>query len=40
MSVDPFHIPSHVPAFEAHVAGYETASKATRAKLRSLLNVS
>lgn len=39
MSVDPFHIPSHVPAFEALVADYEAASEATRAELPSQLNV-
>jgi len=39
VSLDPFHIPSHVPGFDALVAGYEAASEATRAKLRSLLNV-
>jgi arylformamidase len=39
VTADPFHIPSHVPAFEAHVADYEAASRATRAKLSSRLNV-
>jgi arylformamidase len=39
VTIDPFHIPSHVPAFEALVADYEAASEATRGKLRSLLNV-
>jgi hypothetical protein len=39
VSVDPFHIPSHVPTFEALVADYEAASEAARAKLPSRLNV-
>jgi arylformamidase len=39
VSVDPFHIPSHVPAFEALVVDCEAASEATRAKLRSQLNI-
>lgn len=39
MGLDLFHIPSHVPAFEAHVADYVTASEAARARLRRQLNV-
>jgi arylformamidase len=39
VTVDPFHIPSHVPAFEALVANCEAASGTTRAKLPSRLNV-
>ena len=39
MSADPFHIPSHVAGFEAHVADYEAASKATRARLTAQFNV-
>ncbi len=39
MTVDAFHVPSHVPNFEAHVADYEFASRATRLRLPSRLDV-
>jgi arylformamidase len=39
VGLDPFHIPSHVPGFDALVAGYEAASESTRARLPSRLNI-
>ena len=39
MTADLFHVPSHVPGFEAHVADYDSASEAARARLPNRLNV-